>query len=128
MDKFYLLLIVIFCGVNGLGIAYSHLLENWGIVNLAGMIGNVILAVVTALSYYLSHKGMTVRSGHAFVRGVFVSVFLKLLICAASVLVYVVLFKEFVTKGTLILFFLLYILYTVLETASLMRVAKTGSR
>lgn len=128
MDNFYLLLIVIFCGINGLGIAYSHILENWGIINVAGMVGNIILALVTALSFYFCRKGMKMQSGHAFVRGVFISTFLKLLICAIAVLVYVILFKEYVTKGTLIFFFFLYILYTVLETVSLMKVAKSGSR
>lgn len=125
MDRFYILLIAIFCGVNGLGIAYSHILEQWGIVNLAGMFGNILLAVVTALSYYFSDKGMHKQSGHAFVRGVFLSTFAKLMLCAAAVIVYVVCFKEYVTKGTLILFFLLYILYTVLETVCLMKVAKS---
>lgn len=125
MDRFYILLIAIFCGVNGLGIAYSHILEEWGIVNIAGMLGNILLAVVTALSYYFSFKGMQMKSGHAFVRGVYVSTFVKLMICAAAVIIYVALFRQFVTKGTLILFFLLYILYTVLETYCLMKVAKS---
>lgn len=128
MDRFYLLLIGIFCGVNGLGIAYSHLLERWGIVDVAGMAGNILLAGITALSYYFCMRGMKAQSGHAFVRGVFISTFLKLLICASAVVVYVVLFREYVTKSTLILFFLLYILYTVLETASLMKIAKPEQR
>jgi hypothetical protein len=111
-----------------LGIAYSHILEEWGIVNIAGMLGNILLTGVTALSYYFSYRGMKTQSGHAFVRGVFASTFIKLMICAAAVLVYVAFFNEYVTKGTLILFFLLYILYTVLETVSLMKVAKSKSR
>lgn len=125
MDRFYILLIAIFCGINGLGIAYSHILEQWGIVNVAGMIGNILLAGVTALSYYFGFKGMKMKSGHAFVRGVYISTFIKLMICAVAVLVYVAVFKQYVTKGTLVLFFLLYIVYTVLETASLMKVAKS---
>jgi len=125
MDRFYILLIAVFCGVNGLGIAYSHILEEWGIFNIAGMLGNILLAAVTALSYYFSFKGMKLKSGHAFVRGVYISTFVKLMICAVAVVVYVALFKQYVTKGTLILFFLLYILYTVLETYCLMKVAKS---
>lgn len=124
MDRFYLLLIAVFCGINGLGIAYSHILEQWGIVNIAGMLGNVLLAGVTAISYYFSSNGMKMKSGHAFVRGVYMSTFAKLILCAVAVLIYVAFFKTYVTKGTLILFFLLYILYTVLETISLMKVAK----
>jgi hypothetical protein len=125
MDRFYILLIAIFCGINGLGIAYSHILEGWGIMNIPGMLGNILLAAVTALSYHFSFKGMRMKSGHAFVRGVYLSTFVKLMICAVAVVIYVALFKEYVTKGTLILFFLLYILYTVLETYCLMKVAKS---
>lgn len=125
MDRFYILLIAIFCGINGLGIAYSHMLQQWGIVNIAGMLGNILLAAATAASYYFSYQGMKMKSGHAFVRGVYVSTFLKLLLCAVAVVVYVAFFKEHVTKGTLILFFLLYIVYTVLETISLMKAAKS---
>lgn len=128
MDRFYILLIAIFCGVNGLGIAYSHILEQWGIENVAGMSGNILLAAVTALSYYFSFKGMKMKSGHAFVRGVYISTFAKMMVCAAAVIIYVSLFQEYVTKGTLILFFLLYVLYTILETVCLMKVAKSESR
>lgn len=124
MDRFYILLIAIFCGINGLGIAYSHILESWGIVNIAGMLGNILLAGVTALSYHFSFNGMKMESGHGFVRGVYISTFVKLMVCAIAVLVYVALFKDYVTKSTLLIFFLLYILYTVLETVSLMKVAK----
>jgi|SRR5690606_20709584 hypothetical protein len=124
MDRFYILLIAFFCGINGLGIAYSHILQQWGIVNVAGMLGNVLLAAVTALSYYFSFRGMKMKSGHAFVRGVYVSTFVKLMVCAAAAIVYVVCFPGYVTKGTLILFFFLYVVYTVLETVSLMKVAK----
>lgn len=124
MDRFYILLIAVFCGINGLGIAYSHLLQQWGIINIAGMLGNVLLAASTAVSYYFGRQGMKTKSGHAFVRGVYLSTFAKLMICALAILIYVAFFREHVTKGTIILFFLLYILYTVLETISLMKVAK----
>lgn len=127
MDRFYIILIVVFCGINGLGIAYSHVLELWGIENIAGMVGNILLAGVTALSYYFSNKGIRGENNHAFVRLVYISTFVKLMICAIAVLIYAYFFRENITIGTLILFFLLYILYTIIETLSLMKVAKSGS-
>ncbi len=127
MDKFYIILIAVFCGINGLGIAYSHLLEVWGIENVAGMIGNIILATITALSYYFGIRGIKANSHHAFVRQVFLATFVKLFISAIGILIYAYFFRESLSIGTLILFFLLYILYTVIETLSLMKAAKTSS-
>jgi hypothetical protein len=128
MDRFYIILFIVFGGINGLGIAYSHVLEVWGIENIAGMLGNILLAGVTGLSYYFSTKGIKGESNHAFVRMVYVSTFVKLMICAIAVLVYAYFFRENLTLGTLIFFFLLYILYTVIETLSLMKVAKSDSQ
>ncbi len=127
MDRFYIRLIILFCAINGVGIAYSHLLEKWGVVNLAGMTGNILLASVTAVSFYVNRKAILAQNNHAFVRLVYLSTFIKLLICAAAVVVYVYAFRSQVTAGTIILFFLLYILYTILETLSLMKVSKPRS-
>lgn len=127
MDRFYILLIVIFGGINGLGIAYSHHLEVWGIDNMAGMLGNILLAGVTALSYFYSHKGITANNNNAFVRLVYLSTFLKLMVCAIAVLIYAYFYRDKLTIGSLIFFFFLYILYTVIETWSLMKVAKSQS-
>ncbi len=128
MDRFYIILIVIFCGINGLGIAYSQTLEGLGIEHVAGMLGNVVLAVVTALSYHFSMKGIKGNSQHTFVRQVYLSTFVKLFICAIGILVYAFLFRSSLSIGTLILFFLLYILYTILETWSLMKAARSSSQ
>ncbi len=124
MDRFYIILIAVFCGVNGLGIAYSHLLQGWGIDNIAGMIANVILAVVSAFLYYFGKKGIKDSNQHAFIRRVYLSTFAKLFICAIGILVYAFLFREHLNIGTIILFFVLYVIYTVIETWSLMKEAK----
>jgi|SRR5690625_3042126 len=127
MDRFYIILIAIFCGVNGLGIAYSHLLQEWGIDNIAGMVGNIILVVVTAASYYIGIRGLKNENQHAFVRQVYLSTFFKLLICAIGILIYAYVFRGSLHIGTIILLLGLYIIYTVLETLSLMKAAKTSS-
>lgn len=128
MDRFYIILIAIFCGINGLGIAYSHTLLDWGINNVAGMLANIILAAITAITYYYSNKGLKANNHHAFVRLVYVSTFAKLFVCAIGILVYAWFFRTTLNIGTLILFFLLYIMYTILETWSLMKAAKPSSR
>lgn len=127
MDRFYIILIAIFCGVNGLGIAYSHLLEAWGVENVAGMTGNIILAAITAVSYSFAMKGIKTSNHHAFVRHIYLSIFVKLFICAIGIVIYAFLCRDSLSIGTLILFFLLYIIYTIVETWSLMKAAKSPS-
>ncbi|GAA4320853.1 hypothetical protein [Compostibacter hankyongensis] len=126
MDKFYVKLIIVFCLINGIGIAYSHVLERWGIENIVGLTGNILLALATFISYYYNRKAIGVKSNHVFIRMVYLSTLIKLLICLAAVVTYVYLYRGHLTKGTILLFFFLYVLYTVLETTSLIR--KPGSR
>jgi Kef-type K+ transport system membrane component KefB len=121
MDNFYIKLIIVFCAINGLGIAYSHVLEKLGIINVVGMLGNILLAVATALSYYYHRKAITAESNHAFIRLVYVSTLLKLVLCLVGVGLYVYIYQERVSAGTILLFFALYIVYTVLETTSLLK-------
>mgnify|MGYP001544480239 CR=1 FL=1 len=121
MDKYYVRLIIAFCLINGLGIAYSHVLERWGIVNVVGFLGNVILAGSSALSYYYNKKAIGKESNHAFLRLVYISTLAKLMICLVAVVAYVYLEREHVTKGTILMFFFLYVVYAVLETSSLMK-------
>lgn len=121
MDKFYIKLIVVFCLINGLGIAYTHVLARWGIVDYVGLAGNILLAVCTALSYRFNVKAVRVKSHHAFLRLVYVSTFGKLFACLAGILVYVFLYRGHISKGTILLFLALYLIYSVLETTSFLK-------
>lgn len=127
MDNFYVRLVVLFCLINGVGIAYSHVLEDWGIVNYIGMAGNLLLACASGLSFYFSRRAVNVQSHHAFVRFVYVGVFSKLIVCLAAILAYVYFSRPNITVGTILLFFFLYILYSALETVSLYKLSKTRS-
>lgn len=126
-DNFYVRLVILFCVINGVGIAYSHVLEDWGIINYIGLVGNLLLAGASALSFYFSQKAVRVQSHHAFVRFVYVGVFAKLLVCLAAILAYVYFSRPNITVGTILLFFFLYIVYSVLETVSLYKLSKTRS-
>lgn len=125
--NFYVRLVIVFCLINGVGIAYSHVLEDWGIINYIGAAGNLLLAGASAVSYYFNEKAINVQSNHAFVRFVYVSVFIKLIVCLLAVVAYVIFYRPNITVGTILLFFFLYILYSALETASLYKLSKTRS-
>lgn len=124
-DKFYLWLVLLFCAINGLGIAYSHILEKLGIVNLVGMIGNVVLAGVSVLSYYFHRKAMKTQSNHAFIRYVYSSSLLKLVLCLIGIGLYVYFYRSHVSLATILFLMLLYIIYTILEVFNLLQIAKS---
>lgn len=127
MDKFYVKLIVVFCLINGLGIAYTHVLARWGIADYVGLAGNTLLAVFTAISYRFNLKAVRVKSHHAFLRMVYVSTFGKLLACLAGILVYIFLYREHISKGSILLFLALYLIYSVLETISFLKASKSST-
>ena len=124
MNSFYLRLIGLFCAINGIGIAFSQTLQNWGIVDAVGAIGNVLLAVLAAVSFRMNQKALQHRSNHLFMGMIYGSLFIKLIICVGGIFVYVYLYQDNISRATILLFMVLYVLYTFLETWSLMHLAK----
>ncbi|HVB02319.1 MAG TPA: hypothetical protein VNE41_01240 [Chitinophagaceae bacterium] len=125
IDSFYIRLVVVFAAVNGLGIAFYQAMHGWGISDGAGATGNFVLAAVSGISYYLNFQAIKSGSTHAFIRLVYLSMFTKLLVCIAGILIYVVGFREHMTRSTIILLMILYIVYSFLEVFSILQLSKT---
>jgi hypothetical protein len=127
MDNYYLKLIALFCAINGIGIAFSHTLQIWGIVDWVGAIGNILLAVISAVSYMLNKKAVYSANNHVFIRMVYSSALIKLLFCLVGIFVYVYFYRSEVSKVTIFLLMFLYFIYAILETWSLLRLSRVGS-
>lgn len=78
-------------------------------------IGNVIMASLSLVAFLLVKKQVAGRP-EAFVRGVYSSSFLKLMVCMISILVYVLLNRSNIHKPTVFLLFGIYAVYTIIET------------
>lgn len=128
-NSFYgrLLLLAIIVFVVSRGVLSTQFIR-WGILQSLAMGANLLLAGVTALSFYFNQKAIHAQNHQAFVRLVYVSVFSKLLLCLIGVFVYVYANDGQVNKPSLFLFLLLYVLYTATETISLFQLTKTRSR
>ena len=124
MSKFYIKLIFIFCIINGFGISFAHILTGWGVVNSVGAIGNLLLASMTAISFNFNSQGLKSKNNHAFIRSVYLATFLKLIVCVAGIIIYVVFYRSLLDKSTIFLLMFLYFVYTFLETFSLFHVSK----
>ncbi len=87
------------------------------------MTGNAIMAGLSILTYIIVTKQMNERP-EAFVRGVYGATFLKLMVCMASILLYVMLNRKNIHKPSLFMLFGIYAVYTGIETWLLSKLAK----
>ncbi|UCJ07914.1 hypothetical protein KTO58_01675 [Chitinophaga pendula] len=86
--------------------------------------GNVALAGITGLSYYLSRKGLGADTGQGFVRMVYAATVSKLFLCMIGILSYVLATRPQVSKETIFILMFLYLVYTVFETLSLHKLTR----
>lgn len=87
------------------------------------MTGNVLMAILSFLSFVIVRKQMHDRP-QAFVRGVYSATFLKLMVCMAALLIYVLIDRKNIHKPSLFVLFGIYAAYTAVETIFLQHVAR----
>jgi hypothetical protein len=89
------------------------------------MIGNAIMALLTATSYLIVKKTVHQRP-QAFVRGVYGASLLKLMVCMFSILAYVLINRPNIHKPSVFILLGIYVVYTTAETLSLSKLARVG--
>lgn len=114
---FYLLL-------NAFLVFGKDLIREWGVNANVVMIGNTLLFLITAVSFSLARRGSNNPNPHAFVRSVYVSVMLKLFVCIIAAFVYISLYKSNLNKPALFICMGLYLIYTFVEVAVLLKLLK----
>lgn len=87
------------------------------------MTGNGLMALLSVITYFLVKKQVDQRA-QAFVRGVYSGTFLKMFVCIIAIATYALLNKTTLHKPTLFVLFGIYAVYTAIETALLMNMAK----
>ncbi|CAL1516865.1 hypothetical protein [Chitinophaga sp. MM2321] len=92
------------------------------------MAGNLVLALITLVSYMMSRKGLASSNQHAFVRAVYGSTLSKLVLCVLGIVTYVLIYKPHVSKLTIFMLLFLYLVYTVFETLSLYRLTRLKNK
>lgn len=90
------------------------------------MAGNIIMALLSLGTFFMVRKQINKRP-EAFVRGVYSSSFLKLMVCMIAILVYVLTDKDHIYKPSVFVLFGIYAVYTVFETWLLSQMAREGN-
>ena len=86
--------------------------------------GNLLLFMATALSFYFYRKALNHNNIHYFLRMMYSSLLIKMLICLGAALLYVYIAGKGISKAAILGCFGLYILYTFVEVKVLMRLSK----
>jgi hypothetical protein len=87
-------------------------------------IGNLILFGATLASFFIYRKSIHQVNMHKFLRAVYGSMLLKMMVCMVSLLIYVLVAPKGVSWPGLAVCFAFYFLYTFVEVKLLMRLSK----
>ena len=87
-------------------------------------VGNAILFLASLLSFYLYRRALLDNNAHVFLRLVYGGMILKMGICLAAALVYILMTHGGVSKTAVLECFGLYFLYTFVEMKKLMQLSK----
>ncbi len=85
--------------------------------------GNTIIAALSVITYLIIDKQLNGRP-QAFIRSVYASSFLKLMVCMISIMVYVFVNKNGIHKPSVFVLFGVYAIYTVTETLILSKLVR----
>ena len=91
------------------------------------LVGNGLLFLVTAISFYLYSKGLHDNNLHIFMRVMYGSLLVKFFVCLVAVLIYGYMARQAVNRNGVLGCFVLYMLYTFLEVRILLRLSKKNA-
>ena len=117
-------MIILFVLLSGFFVAGKNILAKWGIDQSVVIIGNLILFVITLISFLLSRRSLKSDNPQAFVRAMYGSVMIKLFVCAIAAFIYFNIAKKDVNKPGLFICMGLYIIYTSIEVSSLTKLLR----
>jgi hypothetical protein len=122
--KSFMPVVIFFIALNGFFVSGKNMLARWGVDQDVVIIGNLLLFVITLLSFMLAQKGLKNPNPHAFVRSVYSSMMIKLFVCVIAAFIYIALYKDVLNKPALFACMGLYLVYTFMEVSILMKLLK----
>lgn len=122
--KAFLPIILLFVIVNGFFIAGKSVLQRWNADQDILITGNILLFLITLVSYLVARKGLKSPNPHAFVRAVYSGILLKLFVCIIAAFIYIASAGKSLNKPALFTCMGLYLLYTFIEVSVLTKQLK----
>jgi hypothetical protein len=123
MRRKYAPVIVLFVFINAMVFIFrSFLLQN-GFGTTFLLIANAILCLLSLSGIFIQMKGLRSPNVNAFIRSIYSSLLLKMVIIMVAVIAYIFIADGKVNKPSLFTSMGLYLLYTTIEVIQLMKIA-----
>ncbi len=113
-------LFALLVAVNAVAVIFRQSMERIGYDINVLLLGNLLICIITAISFSMLYRGMRASDSFGFLRSVYGSFIIKLILVAGIVFVYA--FRSAINKMSLFTCMFLYLVYTFLEMQALMRV------
>lgn len=117
-------LIFVFIFLNAIFLFAKNFLEKNGIDHEVLILGNLVLFLVSFTAFVITHKSLGVANPNAFVRAMYGSFLIKFFVVAIVAFIYIMIARKTVNKPGLLIGAGLYIVYTSIETRSLLKLLK----
>jgi hypothetical protein len=119
----FLPMLAVFLVSSGFILLADPLWREWKTDSGVLLVGNELFFGLTAVSYLLHIKSLRSPNPHVFVRMIYSSLIIKMMVCMVAALLYGWLARS-VNKNAILGCFILYVIYTFLEVRALMKFIK----
>ncbi|MBY0478809.1 MAG: hypothetical protein K2Q24_14265 [Chitinophagaceae bacterium] len=123
-QKLYWPVVGLFVALSSLYSLAQNWLKQYGLSYQVLMGGNFILFLVTIVSLYFNVKGFLHKNIQVFFRSVYGALMIKMLFCAAAVVIYALMAKPNINKPALYVSMALYFVYSFIEVRMIFRLMK----
>ena len=117
-------LLLIFILLSGFFVAGKNMLIKWGVDGRVLIIGNLLIFLVTLLSFIITLKGLQSANPNAFIRSMYGSFIIKFFVIAIAAFLYIQVTGKEVNKPALFTCMGLYLVYTFIEVSVLTKLLK----
>lgn len=117
-------IILLFIILNAFFIAGRNFIERNGFDQSVLIYGNLVIFGATIISFLFAKRGLQTQNAQAFVRGVYLSIMVKLFICVIAAMIYIFLYRKNLNKPALFTCMALYLVYTFIEVSVLTKLLK----
>src|ERR1044071_6843119 len=123
MQKKYVPVLVLFVLINVLVFVFKSFLQLNGFEIRFLLVANAVLCLLSISGFFIQMKGLKSTNINAFIRSVYSSLLLKMVIIMIGVIAYIFITGGKVNKPSLFTSMGLYFLYTAIEVIQLMKIA-----
>jgi hypothetical protein len=123
MQKKYVPVILLFVFINVLLVIFRPFLMLHGFEFRFLIIANAVLCTLSLSGYFIQVKGLRSSNINAFIRGVYSSLLLKMVIIMIAFISYILINGGKINEPSLFTSMGIYFVYTALEVSQLMKIA-----